>query len=180
MLPEDFDHEPQKEYWFEPGETLKVDAVFGALSITGDWMDHMPAYFEEAVRHDLDPGPDTFRIWDPILLRGNKVVGETNPIVTEATSKEKVVLYYPGQGLFEIFLSPQEGAIEGQPHGNRIDFEMDGKSYALVTGTPITRSDKIWILHTANYKPKVGDPNASTIFSSAKLNHPLVNANPDK
>jgi hypothetical protein len=175
-----FDHEPQKEYWFEPGKTLKVDVVFGALSITGDWMDHMPAYFEEAVRHDLDPGPDTFRIWDPILLRGKKVVGETNTISTEATSKDKVVLYYPGQGLFELFLSPQEGAIEGQAHDNRIDFKIDGKSYSIVTATPITRSDKIWILHTANYKPKGLDPKQNFSTSLNISVHLPDQANPDK
>ena len=162
MFLEDFDHEPQKEYWFEPGERLKADVDFGTLSITGDWLDHMPAPFENSEHSDLDPGPDKLRIESPLLLREKEVVGDLVGSITEATSKEKVVLYYPGQGLFEIFSSPQESAIEGQPHGNRIDFYIDGQSYALVTGTPITRSDKIWILHTANYKPENGlDPKNS-------------------
>ena len=79
-------------YWFEPGERLKADVDFGTLSITGDWLDHMPAPFENSEHSDLDPGPDKLRIESPLLLREKEVVGDLVGSITEATSKEKVVL----------------------------------------------------------------------------------------
>lgn len=36
--------QPQTQYWFEPGQPLKIDVQFaGTLDITGEWMDHDPA-----------------------------------------------------------------------------------------------------------------------------------------
>lgn len=173
----DIEHAPQKQYWFEPGETLKVDvAGVAPLSVTGDWTDHMLTIFEKSEHSDLDPGLDKLRIVSPILLRGKEVVGDLEGFGAETTPGE-IGFYLPGQGLYEISILPQEGAVEGHAKGNRIDFNMDGQSYAFVTGMPITRSEKIWILHTPNYKPKEGDP---IFFANGKLSHPLVNANQPK
>jgi hypothetical protein len=36
--------QPQTQYWFEPGQPLKIDVQFaGILDITGEWTDHGPA-----------------------------------------------------------------------------------------------------------------------------------------
>jgi hypothetical protein len=152
-----FDNEPEKQYWFTVGETLKVDVPGReTIAITGKWMDHMPATFEKSEHSDLDPGLDKLRIESPILLRGKEVVGDLEGASAEANSNDEVVLYYPDQGLFEISLAQRKGVMEGHVRGNRIDFKINDQSYALVTGTPITRSEKIWILYTGNYKPQNG------------------------
>ncbi len=144
---------PQTRYWFQPGENLKVDvAGLGQMEVTGEWLDHMPSVLTE--NHDIDPGAGEMRIVSPILLRGKEVVGDMEGgIVSVEKAGQAVDIYWPGEGRFDISLSPLEGAVEGRVKLNRIFFEIDGRSYTLMTGTPITRSQQVWILHDPDFKP---------------------------
>jgi hypothetical protein len=37
------ENQPQTQYWFEPGQTLKIDVQFaGTLAVTGEWTDDRP------------------------------------------------------------------------------------------------------------------------------------------
>ena len=65
MSPLDFDDVPSEEYWFEPGNTLKVNIPeVGTLSITGEWMDHMPVMpFQN--NQAIDPGAGELRSSHP-------------------------------------------------------------------------------------------------------------------
>ena len=167
-----FANEPQKEYWFRAGETLNVDVPGRApLAITGDWMDHMPVMFEQSEHSDLDPGPNVLRIVSPMLLHGKEVVDEFGG---GAESEGEVAIYFPGKGLYEISLMPKEGSIEGRVTGNKIEFEIDGQSYAFITGSPVTRSEKIWILYSANFKPSGLHANQAQIGASDRSRNPLV------
>jgi hypothetical protein len=141
---------PQKQYSFEPGETLQVDVSgMGDIEVTGEWMDHVPAVLNGGNR-ELDPGPEEMRINSPVLLRGKQVVGDLEGgSATEDKPEMGVMVYFPNEGRFILSLSPVAGAIEGRVRLNRISFEIDGQPYVFVTGTPITRSDRVWILHTA-------------------------------
>ena len=151
------DNLPERPYWFEPGETLQVDvAGLGPLELTGEWMDHLPVLV--GMDPNLDPGPDELRVVSPLLVRNNQVVGDfegasASTDSTDNNNKGGVLIYMPGQGRFEVALSPFAGAVPGRAKLNRITFESDGQSYAFLTGAPVTRGEQVWILHDATYKP---------------------------
>jgi hypothetical protein len=161
---------PEEKYWFEPGETLQVDvAGFGTMAVTGEWMDHMPSLIAD--NHDLDPGPEEFRMISPLLLQGKEVVGEfEGAMVIVDKTKQGILMYLPGQGRFELALSPLTGAVQGSVKLNRISFEIDGQSYVFLTGTPIARSEQVWILRDANFKPSGEFTGASAYIGPVNLN----------
>lgn len=64
-----------------------------------------------------------------------------------------VSLYIPGEGRFILSLAAIPGAIETKVQLNRVSFESNGRNYILVSGTPISRTGNIWVLHEAAYKP---------------------------
>ena len=164
-----FDNLPERQYWFEPGETLQVDvAGLGPLALTGEWMDHVPVL--GGMNINLDPGPEELRVVSPLLVKDNKVVGdyEGASASTDNTSGSGVVIYMPGQGRFTVSSSPIAGAVAGRARLNRITFESDGHSYAFLTGAPVTRGEQVWILHDANYKP-AGKSAESAFIGSGSL-----------
>jgi hypothetical protein len=57
-----------------------------------------------------------------------------------------------GSGRF-LSLSPLPDSVRALAVDNRVAFEIDGRSYQFVTGAPITREEKVWILHRASAKP---------------------------
>jgi hypothetical protein len=150
---------PEEKYSFDPGKGLQVQvAGFGALTITGEWIDHIPAMIggEQA----YDPGPSDLRIVSPVLLRGNKVAGDMqggSAIVHRPG--EYVALYMPGIGQFQFSLSQTPGTVEAHVQLNRVTFESDGQPYTLVTGAPITRGNHVWVHLDADFKPSRGAEN---------------------
>ena len=41
---------------------------------------------------------------------------------------------------------------------NRITFEDNGRRYVLLTGTPITRANHVWVLHQPGLSPRKMGP----------------------
>ncbi|HEY0760246.1 MAG TPA: hypothetical protein VGD59_13425 [Acidisarcina sp.] len=157
---------PERQYWFEPGETLQLDAPgLGQIEVTGEWMDHMPAVVGTG-NHDLDPGANELRIMLPMLLHGKQVIGDVEGgSATVLKADQEVILYMPGYGLFHFSLSPVAGAVRGDVRFNKISFESGGESYVLVTGAPITRSEQVWVLREPNYKPSPDEASSAFIGS---------------
>ncbi len=145
----------EKQYSFEPGETLWIDvAGFGPLTVTGEWMDYMPYFGELDLEHNLEPGPDELRFISPVLLKAKEVIYDFGGMSVSAYQKDDLAWFYvPGDGLYELSLSPLAGAVEGHAENNRITFQIDGQRYVLLTGAPIARSKQVWILHTAHVRP---------------------------
>ena len=149
--------QPEKRYWFQPGDTLKVETEGGAeLPVTGEWMDHMPAF--PGAHQEVDPGPSELRVFSPLLLRGKAVVGDlgTSGAAVDK-SGEGVEVYLPGAGRFRISLSPMPNAVASRVQMNRISFESKGTAYEFVTGTPITRASQVWVVHEPEYRPAAKD-----------------------
>lgn len=148
---------PQQLYWFEPGDTLKVDMPGGIapLTITGNWLDHMPAW---PYATSFDPGPDELRIVSPMLVRDKDVVGDMEGASGSPDKPDQAVwIYFPGQGAWLLSLSPLQGAIQTNVRLNRLAFEENGQHYQFVTASPITRADHIWVLHDTSFKPTAED-----------------------
>lgn len=156
MGPDDLKDQPQSQYWFQPGEPLKIDVDgLGSLNVTGEWMDHMPALITET---QLDPQPDELRVASPILLRDKQVLGDMEGSTAIAPELGRaVMIYFAENGRYLISLTPMKGAVEARVSLNRVKFQMSGQSYVLVTGAPITRRDMVWVLYEPDFKPPSGE-----------------------
>jgi hypothetical protein len=158
----DIQSEPQKQVLFEPGQTLKLDvAGSGTLTVTGEWFDHMPAFIGSS-NHELDPGPEELRVVSPLLLSDKQVLGDfQGGIAIVDKAGQGVEIYMPGEGRFILSLSPMQGAVQAHVALNRISFQDGGRSYAFLTGSPVTRGEHMWVLHEVNFKPlDLGGENA--------------------
>ncbi|WP_263382598.1 hypothetical protein [Granulicella arctica] len=144
---------PETQSWFTPGQSFSLPNT-GELKVTltGEWTDHMPLTYGS--NQMLDPGANEVRLTSPLLLKNNKVVGDMAGGSAIADHPgDGVFLYVPGQGRFLLSLMPTEGAISTKVQLNRVSFESDGQSYVIVTGTPISRAEEIYVRHDATYKP---------------------------
>jgi hypothetical protein len=151
----DVKDQPQSQYWFEPGQRLNLEVGgLGTLEVTGEWMDHMPTMVMENL---LDPPADELRIVSPMLLRDKQVVGDMEGGSAVAPdSSNAVTIYLPGTGRFVLSSAPMQRAVQAYVMLNRISFEIDAAHYAIVTGAPVTRSDKVWVLYQPDFKPLAG------------------------
>ena len=166
-LPQEVESEPQAQYWFEVGQTLKLEVSgIGTVLITGEWTDHVPVIPEQGANH-LDPGPDQVRILSPMLLKDNQVIGDMEGGMTSAERPSQVVwINYANVGRFLICSAPMKGGVQATARLNRVSFEIDGHNYVLLTGAPVSRSEKIWVL----YQPDFKLPDAAgTFITSAEL-----------
>jgi hypothetical protein len=99
----------------------------------------------------LDPKPDELRVVSPFLVRDNKGVLDFADMILIADKKASVVeMYKSGSGRYLLSLLPLKGAAEGKVEQSRISFAMDGHSYQLLTGAPVARAKRVWVL----YQPK--------------------------
>jgi hypothetical protein len=144
----DLEKIPEKQYWFQPGEKLDIAvAGWGTMVLTGELTDHIPPLNNT----QMDPKPDELRMVSPLVLRGHEILQDFEG--GSATNTSEVRMYIPGQGLWTLSLHPLEGAVEGRVNLNRVSVTLDGESYLFVTGAPVARSERVWVLHDANYKP---------------------------
>jgi hypothetical protein len=150
--------ERQQQYWFEPGQKLEVGVVgLGAITVTGEFMDHMPSI--PAGDEVLDPEPDELRVVSPLLVRDNKVVLDFAGMTLIAdTRAQGVQMYKSGLGRYLLSLSRLKGAAEGKVEQSRIFFEMDGHAYQLLTGAPVARSKRVWVLYQPQHRPSSESP----------------------
>jgi hypothetical protein len=171
-----FDADPAeavKEVWFEPGEPLKLDVPdVGALSLTGEWMDHMPILMGSHGQ-DISPGPGEIRIASPLLLKDKTLAGDLVSVVSGVFSMDNqdraMWIYVPGQGSFLLSLSPMKGAVEAHVTFSRISFEEGGHSWEFVTGAPVCRGDYIWVLHQPDFKVNAMGHNGDEPFVKTQL-----------
>ena len=154
---------PETQSWFTPGETLSLPNTGELkLALTGQWTDHIPVAGGEGQL--LDPAPNEIKLNSPLLLKNKKLVGDMENATAHADQPgDGVSLYFPGEGRFIFSLAPITGAIETKVQLNRVSFESNGQNYILVSGTPISRTGNIWVLHEAAYKPSPGAEIVSSI-----------------
>ncbi len=140
----------QSQHWFTTGETLALPlAGTVKLSMTGEWMDHMPVMLSQS----LDPAANQFRVTSPVLLKNGKVAGDLKSLTAISDQPDQgIKVYLPSEGLFFFSPTPLSGAVPGQVELNRISFSEGEQTYQLIAGMPIARMDKVWVLHKATYK----------------------------
>jgi hypothetical protein len=158
-----------KEIWFEPGEKLNVNvADVGSLTLTGEWMDHVPILMS-LHGQDMSPGPGELRFASPLLLKDKSVAGDLagalSGIFSTDDPNEAVWMYIPGQGSFLVSLLPMKDSVAADVFLSRISFHEGGHSWEFVTGAPVSRANRIWVLHQPDFKPSTGSgQSADTVF----------------
>jgi hypothetical protein len=109
----------------------------------------------------LLPEPGEFRLFYPVLLRDNQVLvnmaSSGGVAATDTDPNPAVALYSPGLGRFVFSPVPFQGAIEGNLRLSQISFTLEGKSYLLLTGAPISRSQHVWVLYQPDWRPAVAE-----------------------
>ncbi len=156
------------EIWFVPGEQSKMDvADVGTLTLTGEWMDHKPILISPRGT-DLSPGPGEIRIVSALLLKDKTVAGDlaglSGAINPTDDPNQALGIYMPGQGRFLLSQLPMNGAVEAYVELGRVSFEEGGHAWEFVAGAPISRADRIWVLHQPDFKMA-----SQATFKNAKL-----------
>jgi hypothetical protein len=161
----DVDKLPESTYWLQPGENLNIDVPgSGNMVVTGELMDHMPPFLA-TMGEQLDPSANELRFVDPVVLRGKQVVHDFEGITVSGSGEDEgIELYTPRDGRYEISLSQLEGAAEGKIKGSRISFELNGQPYVVLTGAPVARGQRIWILHLPNRPSDDGNDHGSASY----------------
>jgi hypothetical protein len=147
------DQLPETRYWFQPGEKLHVDVQGSTpMAISGELLDHLPPFLT-TMGEQLDPNPEELRFVEPVLVRGKEVLHDFGGVTVSGTGKgEGIELYAPHDGRYEISLSPLRGASEGLVRGSRVSFTLHGRPYEVLTGAPVARTARVWILYLPNDK----------------------------
>jgi hypothetical protein len=162
--------QPQAQYWFEPGETLKIDMQsVGTFAVTGEWMDHMPFFYRnpDLMGETMDPNADELRLVSPLLLRDKQVITDVSATAIATAPGDAVFVYIPPLGRYVISLEPMKGAVEANVSLNRITFEMNGQENVFVAGAPVTRAHTVWVLYEPDFKPPF--PEMRAFVSAGKL-----------
>lgn len=155
--PNDVNNQPATQVWFEPGESTKIEVrEVGTLTLTGEWLDHIPVMGMMQKMNHLDPGPNEIRFASPLILKDQAVVGDLDGAIGGIFSTDSRdwanAIYIPGQGRFLIAQVPIKGAAEARVKVGRISFEEGGHSWVIANGVPVSREDHLWVLHESDFK----------------------------
>jgi len=154
----------QQQYVLDSSQTLAVDVSgFGTMRLSGQWIDHVPSIAAGSVQEngDLDPATGELRLFSPMMLRGDRMVGDLDGASASINAPGQVIdLYFKGEGRFDLSLFPLPGAVEGQVHFNRITFSRGSDSWLLISGAPVTRAGKVWI--SFNPYPRTSKPDSGS------------------
>lgn len=118
-------------------------------------------------REPWDPEAREFRLVSPVLVCDNQVLVNIAGSATATENDPAASLYSPGLGRFIFSSVPFEGAIEGTLRSNQINFTLEGKSYLLLTGAPISVSQSVWVVHQPFWRPSASE-------LSALGDHPIL------
>ena len=170
-----FDHDPGKDVWFEPGEPLKFDvAGVGLLTLTGEWIDHVPEMIEVYHMDHLIPASKEFRLGMPLLLKDKTVVADLTNGIGELFSTDNInndnrafAIIVPKQGRFLLSELRIKGAVEARVKQGRLSFDAEGHSWEILSGVPICNAEHVWVLHQPNFNVQpMGPDGAYQVYAS--------------
>ena len=165
--PFELDGDPAKEVSLEPGEPLKFEVPgIGSLALKGQWLDHVPVLGLH--KEDLSPGANEVRFASPLLLKDGAVSGDLKGAIGGLFATDDrnwaIQTYFPTEGRFLISLLPMKDAVEAKVTFSRISFDEGGHSWEFVTGAPVSRADKIWVLHQPDFRlPGINSPSVGNV-----------------
>jgi len=139
---------------FQGGKRLEIPLEGGGtLVVRGEILDHQPRFLFGGI--PLEPSPDQLVLSSPVLISGDKVLFNFkggNAVASGAD--EAVVFLVPGTGLLKFALRPFPGAIKSEAAWGRLDFQLDGRSYSLLTVSQVSGGDQphaVWIKNDPHF-----------------------------
>jgi hypothetical protein len=145
---------PEQTVWIEPGEKQRISVSgLGEIELMGEYSDHMPT-LRYGPDETLDPRKNEFRIVSPVLVRGKEVLFNFagSDSTDSGDADAALMIYFPGEGRYLVSTVPFEGAAQGSVAPGQIKFNLEGQDYLLLTATPTTRSEHVWVTHDPQYK----------------------------
>jgi hypothetical protein len=139
---------------FRVGERLEMPMEGGGtLVVSGRILDHQPRFITDEV--PAEPSPDQLVFSSPVLISGERVLHNFKGGNAVATgTDEAVVFMVPGTGLLKFSLRPFPGAFPSEAEWGRLDFQLDGRSYCMLTASQIAGGEQphaIWIKNDPNF-----------------------------
>lgn len=172
-----FEKLPVEQYKLEPGQTLRINIPgLDDAELTGELLDHMPL-FAFSPGEALDPAQDELRLVSPLLLRGHQAIMDIGGTVKGTAKDGAVYMYKPGVGRLIVAAENFQGAVKGKNEDSRINFEINGSQYQLLSGAPITRARDVYVQLDPSYQPSASKPLG--VFGFASLKWLAKEANPD-
>jgi len=140
---------------------LVILALSGSPSLVKARPGHVPVM--ATYLGTCSPEPGEFRLSSPALIRDNQLLVNIGSMAVATEPDPATALYAPGLGRFVFSSVPFQGAIEGKLQFSKISFTLEGRSYLLLTGAPISSSGRgVWVLHQPEWRPtSLGRLNAS-------------------
>ena len=139
---------------------LAILALSGGPALVNARPGHVPVMATNL--ESLLPEPGEFRLFCPVLVRDNQLLVNIGSMASSTETDPATALYSQGLGRFVFSSVPFQGAIEGKLQFSKISFTLEDKSYLLLTGAPISRSGRVWLLHQPEWRPTGhGKQNAS-------------------
>jgi hypothetical protein len=150
----DTENLPTQDYELVPGQKLDIPiGGLGTAELTGEPLDYLPPLFLSTSER-LNPAQDELRVISPLLLRGSETIIDMKGASAMGTGKDGAVwIYTPGVGRLIVSAENFQGAVEGQVNQSRIDFELNGEKYQLLSGAPITRAQDVWVQIDPSFQP---------------------------
>jgi hypothetical protein len=141
---------PEKIDWYALGQKVVVPVPgYESFEITGQLLSEPPEH--DVAREPFLPKNGELRLSSPVLLRNGQLVADMNGATTYASTGEVAAFYVPAEGLFLFSFDSFDGAVEAALQNSQLEFNSDGQSYQLLTGTPIVAGEqfhrRLWVEH---------------------------------
>ncbi|HUJ32767.1 MAG TPA: hypothetical protein VLY23_15905 [Candidatus Acidoferrum sp.] len=141
---------PEKISWYVPGQKVAVPVEgYESFEITGQVLSEPPEH--DVTREPFLPKNGELRLSSPVLLRNGRLVADMNGATTYASTGYVAAFYVPGEGVFLLSFDSFDGAVPATLENSQLTFNSQGRSYQLLTGTPIIGGEqyhrKVWVAH---------------------------------
>jgi hypothetical protein len=141
---------PERISWYVPGQKVAVPVQgYESFEITGQLLSEPPEH--DVTREPFLPKNGELRLSSPVLLCNGKLVADMNGATTYASTGYIAAFYVPGEGVFLFSFDSFDGAVEARLENSQLEFKSEGRSYQLLTGTPIVAGEqfnrKVWVAH---------------------------------
>lgn len=161
---------PEQQFWLD-GDKPYVMSVpnLGPVEFTREFADE--GSISRPPGESLNPGPHQFRMLDPVVIRDNQVIANFSGASASFDGDIATLLYAPKVGRFIIStIQPEQlkgnretspaafgETVEGQIEQHQIRFALHGKPYLILTGAPISRAERVWVIYQPAWRPSKED-----------------------
>jgi hypothetical protein len=162
----------EREFWVIPGQKLSIPVKdYGQIEITGRLLDKLPDD-RNPKEMRLYPKAGEFRLSRPqVLLMDGRVLSKGGGDGGSHMKDGFFAFYVPHDGFYIFAFHDFPGATAGGINGNQVEFNLDGKAYALIAAAPIVEpgNKKIWVRRHARSRLTEDEPLSADQDSHSRM-----------